>query len=43
MALTAEFVKASIADGLRTWRSVIVPSRCTRNVRTTWPRSDIAA
>src|SRR4051812_10087966 len=42
-ALNADFVNASIDDGWKTCRSVIVPSRCTLNDRTTWPRSDIAA
>src|SRR5687768_7128040 len=42
-ALNDDFVKASIADGFRTCRSVMLPSLWTLKLRTTWPRSDIAA
>src|SRR5713226_4304089 len=43
MALNADFVKASIDEGCITCSSLMLPSRCTLKLSTTWPRSDIAA
>src|SRR6187200_3226700 len=43
IALNADLVNASIPDGRMICRSVMLPSLCTLNARTTLPRSDMAA